>query len=138
MNWEEVLNILRQNLIEWLVKVKKDDYKPEFVLDNIGEISNLGGVGAFCLAIIDTIKELEDNEFFGDRIETFLDLSDTPNSYLKQKGKYLKVNQKEDGLEFSEIKWGEISGSLNNQTDLKQKLDELETKAIVYSIVFGG
>lgn len=60
-------------------------------------------------------------------ITTFRGLSDTPDEYTGEAGKFVKVNDDEDGLEFSDtdsaISWGEIIGTLSDQTDLQAALD---------------
>ena len=59
-------------------------------------------------------------------VDSFLGMSDTPSSYSGQSGKFIKVNGAEEELEFSEITviWGNISGTLSNQTDLQAELDD--------------
>ena len=57
----------------------------------------------------------------------FIDLIDAPNSYTGQAGKLIQVNSTADGLEFTDspsvIGWGEINGTLSDQTDLQSELD---------------
>lgn len=55
----------------------------------------------------------------------FIDLVDVPHSYVGQATKTIKVKDTEDGLEFTnvEIDWGEIGGTLSDQTDLQSALD---------------
>lgn len=57
----------------------------------------------------------------------FSDLGDVPNSYLGQGDKLVTVKSTEDGLEFSTqedlISWGNISGDIEDQTDLQDALD---------------
>jgi len=59
---------------------------------------------------------------------TFLGLVDTPVSYLGEAGKVAAVKGDESGLEFidvtaSVISWGDIIGTLSNQTDLQTALN---------------
>jgi hypothetical protein len=55
---------------------------------------------------------------------SFTSLTDTPNLYASQSGKIVRVNSGEDGLEFVDpevienVNWGEITGTLTDQTDL--------------------
>jgi len=62
----------------------------------------------------------------GGNYKTFLKLTDTPLDYTGQTGKTLKVNAGEDALEFSEdlstTTWGDIIGTLTDQTDLSTAL----------------
>jgi len=55
----------------------------------------------------------------------FIDLTDVPNSYTGKTGNILRVNSGEDGLEFTsnDVDWGEIEGTLSDQTDLQDALD---------------
>jgi len=59
--------------------------------------------------------------------KSFLALSDTPSTYTS--GYIVKVNASGDALEFvtpqsiEDINWGEITGSLSDQTDLQDALD---------------
>lgn len=56
----------------------------------------------------------------------FTELSDViPKSYNNQGDKFVKVNSTEDGLDFSFIEWGDITGTLSNQTDLQNALNSL-------------
>ena len=59
---------------------------------------------------------------------TFLELTDTPSAYTGQANKVAKVNATEDAIEFGEASgggaWGEITGTLSNQTDLQSALDD--------------
>ena len=63
----------------------------------------------------------------GSEIGRFTQLGDTPSSYADQAGKAVVVKQTEDGVEFSEVQtetvWGDITGTLSNQEDLQQALD---------------
>jgi len=60
---------------------------------------------------------------------SFASLTDVPNTYVSQSGKIIRVKSSEDGLEFIDpevieyINWGEITGTLSNQTDLQDALD---------------
>lgn len=60
-------------------------------------------------------------------VTTFLELTDAPSSYSGEAGKFIKVNMAEDGIEFSTsgvvISWGDIIGTLSDQTDLQAELD---------------
>lgn len=61
-------------------------------------------------------------------VTTFTALSDTPADYTSQQGKLVKVNATEDGLIFGDpsgatVSWGDISGTLSNQTDLDLALN---------------
>lgn len=69
-------------------------------------------------------------------VETFLDLLDTPNLYSLNAGKYLKVNQTENALEFGEINQQEIevalgytpyNGATNSAGFLTAEADTLQT-----------
>ena len=57
----------------------------------------------------------------------FIDQTDTPATYTGNAGKFLIVNDEEDALEFVEseelVDWGDIGGTLSNQTDLQAALD---------------
>lgn len=60
---------------------------------------------------------------------SFLDLTDTPDSYAGDGQKFVKVKATEDGLEFVagsglEVAWGDITGTLSDQTDLQDELDD--------------
>ncbi len=62
---------------------------------------------------------------------SFTDLNDTPADYVGQQGKLIKVNATEDGLIYGDpsgasVSWGDIAGSLPNQTDLQNELDGKE------------
>ena len=59
---------------------------------------------------------------------TFIGLADTPPSYVGQQGKLIKVNATEDGMIFGDpsgatVSWGDIQGTLSNQTDLQVVLN---------------
>ncbi len=61
----------------------------------------------------------------------YTDLTDTPTTYSGQQGKLVKVNATEDGLIFGDpsgasVSWGDISGTLSDQTDLQAELDAKE------------
>jgi len=57
----------------------------------------------------------------------FIDDTDTPSSYSGQANKVLRVNSTETGIEFVLdsvlVQWGEITGTLSDQTDLQAALD---------------
>lgn len=58
----------------------------------------------------------------------FTQLTDTPATYSGNEGKLVKVNATADGLIFgdpsgSSVSWGDILGTLANQTDLQNALD---------------
>lgn len=58
--------------------------------------------------------------------QSFISMIDTPSSYQGNAGKVVKVKSDETGLEFSSnsgTDWGEIGGTLSDQTDLQSKLD---------------
>lgn len=62
--------------------------------------------------------------------QSFISMIDTPPSYQGNAGKVVKVRADEQGLEFSSnsgTDWGEIGGTLSNQTDLQLKFDTLES-----------
>ena len=62
--------------------------------------------------------------------ETFLQLGDTPNSYLGAAGEVATVTITENGLEFAPgggpggTAWGTITGTLSAQTDLQTALND--------------
>lgn len=62
----------------------------------------------------------------GTGITTFIELLDTPNSYSSQADKFVKVNSAGTGIEFTTstttVAWGDITGTLSNQTDLQTTL----------------
>lgn len=62
----------------------------------------------------------------GGALTTFTSLSDTPNSLTGQSLKGIRVKSDETGLEFFTgsglIEWGEIGGTLSDQTDLNTAL----------------
>ncbi len=67
----------------------------------------------------------------GGGASAFTDLTDTPADYTGQQGKLVKVNATEDGLIFGDpsgttVSWGDITGTLSNQTDLQTELDAKE------------
>lgn len=71
-------------------------------------------------------------------VEVFTDLDDTPSDYTGEGGKYLAVTGEEDGLEFVDAPsgatpdWGDIGGTISDQTDLQNALDaKLGRHAIV-------
>lgn len=57
----------------------------------------------------------------------FTDLSDVPNSYTGQQGKFVQVKNDETGLQFvdssSSVAWGAITGDIEDQTDLQDQFD---------------
>lgn len=60
---------------------------------------------------------------------SFLQLSDTPSSYSGAGGQFVKVKAGENGLEFvagsgGGVAWGDITGTLSDQTDLQSALDD--------------
>lgn len=61
-------------------------------------------------------------------ITKFIDLIDTPTTYVGQGGKFIKVNTGETAVEFvtssASTSWGDIIGTLSNQTDLQSELDD--------------
>jgi len=58
---------------------------------------------------------------------SFTSLSDTPSTYTDKAGYYVMVNSAENALEYisqsAAVDWGEISGTLSDQTDLQTELD---------------
>jgi len=58
---------------------------------------------------------------------TFIELSDVPSTYTGQELKGVRVNATATGLEFFTgsglVDWGEIGGTLSNQTDLQTALN---------------
>lgn len=62
-------------------------------------------------------------------VSNFLSLLDTPDTYVGQSGKSVRVKSDETGLEFSTIdpggatSWGSILGTLSDQTDLQTALN---------------
>ena len=58
---------------------------------------------------------------------SFLELTDTPNSYSGKENYLVKVNSAGTGLEFNAssaiVNWGGIVGTLSNQTDLQDVLN---------------
>jgi len=58
---------------------------------------------------------------------TFVELTDTPANFTSQGGKVLAVNVAEDAIEFIDAPnsavWGNITGTLSDQTDLQSALD---------------
>jgi hypothetical protein len=60
-------------------------------------------------------------------ITKFIDLIDTPTTYVGQGGKFIKVNTGETAVEFvtssASTSWGDIIGTLSNQTDLQNNLN---------------
>lgn len=66
--------------------------------------------------------------------ESLTDLSDVPASLVGQAGKLVKVNPTEDGFIYGDpsgttVSWGDIAGTLANQTDLQVALDGKATTA---------
>ena len=63
----------------------------------------------------------------GTGVVRFTDLIDVENSYTGKANYHVVVNSNEDGLEFSseaaDVSWGNIQGTLSNQTDLQNALD---------------
>ncbi|OYT57746.1 MAG: hypothetical protein B6U76_00120 [Desulfurococcales archaeon ex4484_217_2] len=73
-------------------------------------------------------KKSEEGGGGGGESKYFTDLLDTPPDYSGHQGKLVKVNATEDGLIFGDpsgttVSWGDIQGTLSNQTDLQQALD---------------
>jgi len=74
---------------------------------------------------------------------TFIDLTDSPSSY--EAGKLVKVNATGDGLIFGDpsgtsVSWGDVAGTLSDQTDLQNALDSKEntfTKNTAFNKDFG-
>jgi hypothetical protein len=71
----------------------------------------------------------------GSGASAFIDLTDVPASYTGEGQKFVKVNVAEDGLEFVAgsgvaVAWGDITGTLADQTDLQTELD---TKKEIWS-----
>ena len=62
-------------------------------------------------------------------VSRFISLLDTPHTYIGQGGKIVKVKSDETGLEFQPLvsgestQWGNIPGTLSDQTDLQAALD---------------
>ena len=74
----------------------------------------------------------------GSSVQTFVDLTDTPASYVGQNDKIVSVKSDGTGLEFSNSvssAWGAITGTLSDQTDLQ---NELNTKANISGQIFTG
>lgn len=69
----------------------------------------------------------------------FRELLDVPNSYSGQAGKIVQVKSTEDGLQFTDLPtsaiWGNITGTISNQTDLQ---DALDAKANLSGATFTG
>ncbi len=64
----------------------------------------------------------------------FIALTDVPNSYSGKGGDLVRVKIDETGLEFIasvsiSVDWGQIGGTLSNQTDLQSALDAKVSKA---------
>ena len=60
--------------------------------------------------------------------ESLTSLSDVPDSLVGQAGKLVKVNPTENGFIYGDpsgttVSWGDIAGTLSNQTDLQNALD---------------
>lgn len=71
----------------------------------------------------------------------FISLTDVPSTYSEKGGYFVKVNEEEDGLDFFSssvvVNWGDISGTLSNQTDLQNELnlkEDLSNKTISTSL----
>ena len=65
-------------------------------------------------------------------VNSILDLSDTPNTFENYAGYALTVNVNEDGLELSPLNpngsvWGNITGSIANQSDLHDELQNIKS-----------
>lgn len=85
------------------------------------------------VSFIEGLEKLIDSRtgyhFGHDGAKVFTDFADTPSSYKGQAGKSLIVNDSETGLEFGEAgggsvsDWGDIGGTLSDQTDLQAALD---------------
>ena len=59
----------------------------------------------------------------GEPPNKFKVLKDTPTSYTGEGGKFVRVNATPDGLEFHALVWGDLGGTLSNQSDLQTALD---------------
>lgn len=64
----------------------------------------------------------------GSGVDNFLDLTDTPDVYTGSEQYFVKVNAAGTGLEFVAgsglaVAWGDITGTLSDQTDLQTALD---------------
>lgn len=69
-------------------------------------------------------------------LQRFIEMQDTPSGYKGSAGKVVKVNANETGLEFSSnsgTDWGEIGGTLSDQTDLINELDKIEDESKRYT-----
>lgn len=64
------------------------------------------------------------------------------NTFVGQAGKVLKVNVAENGYEFAEdstdVSWGDVTGTLSNQTDLQAALDAKEDSITNLPATKGG
>jgi hypothetical protein len=71
--------------------------------------------------------------------QSFLTLTDTPDSYSGKSGNIIRVNSTENGLEFSTsstvVTWGSITGDITSQSDLQTIL---LTKANLSEATFLG
>ena len=88
----------------------------------------------------------ESKDTAGGGASTFTELTDTPADYTGQANKVVTVKGDELGLEFSDAPptvtaWGDIVGTLSDQTDLQSELDDKEdafTKNTAFNRNFGS
>lgn len=73
----------------------------------------------------------------------FTDLGDVPSSYTGAGGQFVKVSMVETGLEFVAgagvtAEWGDITGTLSDQTDLQGALDDKADTASLAAVATSG
>jgi len=126
-------NVNRSELLKLQEDLKSLIPKPEPEIDIVSD-----GSIKISSAVINNKKVFSINtKIKGDNIllagggggaKTFTTLKDAPNSYVGGSGKFVKVKATEDGLEFiagsgGAVTWGDVVGTLSNQTDLQAALD---------------
>lgn len=128
-------------LVGEIEKVRKEipaPLKEEELIQKIEEISatsfkkniDIMGMPDFrkvAMGLDSRISDIENNGA-GGGASSFLELTDTPDDYTDDAQKFVKVNAAGDGLEFVAgsgvtAEWGDITGTLADQTDLQTELD---------------
>ena len=115
VDYDKILKLV----IKKLPKIEKPKEKTieEFIKDLKGKLS------------FNDLKDLPLTLKQAARDYDFLELKDTPNSYKDKAGNILIVSADEKSLEFTtpqaieDVNWGEINGTLSDQTDLQDALN---------------
>ncbi len=107
---------------------------------------NAGGIGnGQIIQWDDATNSFIPGDKSGTGATTFIGLDDTPTDYAGSAGKAVVVTSAASGVEFVDfpsgnVDWGDIGGTLSNQTDLQSALDDKEnafTKNTAFNKNFG-